>query len=309
MNALFRAVGVSKQAYHQQAKRNAAAAVRAQGLFQQADRYRAEHPGCGVEKLYYTLNPEGIGRDRYCDLLLSNGYRVQRRVGYPRTTVPVASDFNNLIEGMLLCRPDQVWQSDITYFRLGEKFGYIVFIIDIYTRSIVGFSVSDNMRAEANVQALKMAIRARGSEVAGLIHHSDRGSQYASRRYVTLLQQHGIHVSMGQKAPDNAYAERVNGIIKNEYLGYWTIRSLADLRRYVRRAVQHYNSERIHRSLPSHLSPAKFEQKVVTLPYQKRPTVIVYAEGNQRTPKASSRGRSWPEKTLLAPACPIATMC
>jgi len=309
MNALFRAVGISKQAYHQQAQRSAAAAARAQALFWQADRYRSVHPGCGVEKLYYTLSPEGIGRDRYCELLLSSGYRVCYRPSHPRTTVPVASQFGNLIEGMLLYRQDQLWQSDITYFRLGERFGYIVFIVDTYTKRIVGHCVSGSLHASANVQALKMALATRGGRVAGLVHHSDRGSQYASKRYTELLQQQGIHVSMGRKATDNAYAERVNGIIKNEYLGYWAISSLADLRRAVRRAVRHYNQERVHRSLPGHQSPTQFEQKVVTWPCQKRPTVIVYAEGNLRTPKASSLGSSWPEKTLPDHVCPIATVC
>jgi len=178
MDALFRAVGLSKQAYHQQARRSAAVETRALALFRQADCYRSKHPGCGVEKLYYTLTPEGIGRDRYCELLLASGYRIRHKPNYTRTTIAAQSGYQNLIEGMLLCGKDQVWQSDITYYWLGDTFGYIVFIVDIYTKRIVGFSTNDNMRAEANVRSLAMALRLRGGKVAGLIHHSDKGGQY-----------------------------------------------------------------------------------------------------------------------------------
>jgi len=308
MNALFRAVGLSKQAYHQQAKRAAAFETQKQALFLQVDAYRSHHAGCGVAKLYDTLNPSWLGRDRFCDLLLSSGYRIRHKPNYTKTTISAESGYQNLIEGMLLCGKDQVWQSDITYYWLGHTFGYIVFIVDIYTKRIVGFSANDNMRAEANVRSLAMALRLRGGKVAGLIHHSDKGGQYIYKKYLKMLGDNGAHVSMGLLATDNAYAERVNGIIKNEYLAYWEINTLEALRRGVTRAVKHYNTQRIHRSLPNHSTPVQFEKELLALPSQKRPKVIVYSEGNRTIRNTANREGYWQEQLLYTPACPIVTL-
>ena len=182
----------------------------------------------------------------------------------------------------MLNRANQLWQSDITYFRIGDNFYYLTFIVDVYTRMIVGYCVSKNLRAEANLKALKMALKSRrGSSLEGLIHHSDRGSQYGNKEYLALLKSKGITISMGEKAQSNAYAERINGIIKNEYLNYKSIDSFSKLKTETRKAVQHYNSKRIHRSLPGKISPSSFEKSLLDLRGNEIPKMIIYSEGNK----------------------------
>lgn len=147
-------------------------------------------------------------------------------------------------------------------------FGYLTFLLDVYDRNIKGFEVADTLRAEVNVRLLKRTLRTQGS-VEGLIHHSDRGSQYGSTEYLQLQRANKIHTSMGLMAQDNAYAERINGIIKNEYLHYWDIRTMEQLKRCTRKAVDHYNTVRKHGAIGK-MSPKEFGQKWLTLESHKR---------------------------------------
>jgi putative transposase len=259
LNELYRVLGISKQAVHQYDKRQAILDNRIIDLIAEADELRAEHPGCGVEKMYYTLRPDFIGRDRFIEAFMELGYRVRRIKNYHRTTIPVYSKYSNLIEGMVISDKNMVWQSDITYFDIKGRFYYLVFIIDVYTRQIVGYAVSDHMRAEANVKALKMAIKEHG---VPMIHHSDRGGQYVHKGYTKLLKENGVQISMGQKAQDNAYAERINGTIKNDYLKHWKVESFEMLKRKVKQAVMHYNTKRIHSALPNRVTPDTFAKNI-----------------------------------------------
>lgn len=238
---------------------------------------RKEHPGCGVEKMYYTLKPKFLGRDNFIDIFMDLGYRVDRPKNYIRTTYSSHLKFPNLIEAMEIYGPNQLWQTDITYFHLSGKFYYLVFILDVYTRKIIGYNVSDNMRVESNIIALKQALKSCSkTSLATLVHHSDRGSQYTSTRYLNLLKTHNIKVSMGFKAQDNAYVERVNGIMKNEYLYKWQIRNFKELKRKLKKAITHYNGKRIHRSLPNRTTPDKFEQLVLNLNDHKKLKMVIY---------------------------------
>lgn len=305
---MFQAAAISKQAVHKkrQACRPDATAERKAALIAAAYELRDEHPGCGVEKIYDTLAPDWIGRDKACGLLLQAGLRLKRKAPFRRTTFSVRSRYENLIEGMLLTNKNQLWQTDITYFELGGRWYYLVFIVDVYTRVIVGYHASDHMRAEANIEALKMALKSQGAaRLSGLIHHSDRGSQYHDGAYLKLLSQSGIWVSMAVSGPDNAYAERVNGTIKNEYLELMHLESFAQLKGALKAAVAHYNQKRIHRSLPGKTTPQRFEKELIHLTTQKRPKVIVYADGNPNLQAASGRLEVYPEKDLQAPVCPM----
>jgi len=263
LNSLYQVLGISKQAIHRYDKRQRVFDKKLMDLMIEVDELRSEHPGCGVEKMYNTLQPGFIGRDRFIEHFMELGYRLKRIRNYHRTTLPASHKYPNLIEGILVKRKNTVWQSDITYFDVEGKFYYIVFIIDVYTRQIVGYSVSDNLRAEANIKALKMALRNHG---APKIHHSDRGSQYIDKRYVKLLTDNGADVSMGLQAQDNAYAERINGTIKNDYLKYWEIKSFNELKVCVKKAVDHYNSKRIHDNLPNRSAPDEFEKLMERYP-------------------------------------------
>jgi transposase-like protein len=305
MSDIYHFAGISKQGYHQEVIREKLFQERLSILLIEVDILREAHPGCGIEKMYYTLLPSWLGRDRFVDHFLKLGYRVKPLRNYIRTTYPANFRFNNLIEGLLLWNKNQLWQSDITYFKVGVDYCYLVFIIDVYTKQIIGFQASNHMRAEANLLALKMAIKTSEHSIKGLIHHSDRGSQYGEKQYVKLLENNGAHISMGYVAQDNAYAERVNGTIKNEYLRYWDIKDLETLKKKLKSAVNHYNNNRIHRSLPKRSTPNGFEKNILTLHSQKRPTVTVYAEGKPKITEASSLQYLWPEKTLWFPVCPI----
>ena len=275
-------LGITKQAVYQYKQRAELFDISLSDLIIQVDELRKEHPGCGVEKMYKTLKPDFLGRDKFIEIFMKIGYRVKNLKNYVRTTIPTHLKYPNLIEGMLVNKPNQVWQSDITYFYLNGKFYYIVFILDVYTRKIVGYKISDNMRAEANIAALKQAIKSQKKSLEGLVHHSDRGGQYVDKTYLKLLENNRIVVSMGLKAQDNAYAERINGIIKNEYLKRWEIKSSSDLKRKLNKAVKHYNERRFHSSLPNDLSPENFEKSLLDLYSQKRPKVIIYAEGKNK---------------------------
>jgi len=274
-------------------------------LVTQADEIKKEHPGCGVEKMYETLQPQTMGRDKFCEVFLSLGYGVKRIKNYRKTTIAGHVNYPNLIEGLYVDRPNQVVQSDITYFDLNGKFYYIVFIIDVYTKMILGYQVSNHMRAEANLKALEMALKKMQIKPGELIHHSDRGSQYGSDLYRKKLQSKGIHISMGMKATDNAYAERLNGIIKNEYLRKWNIKDEQDLKVKTRKAVNHYNDKRKHRSLRMKYSPTSFQNAWLTLKPQDRPKVIIYTEGKPNLKEASSLSEIYPRTDPKAHICPM----
>jgi putative transposase len=305
MNNLYNMLQISKQAVHQHSQREKVFSNKISSLLIEIDVLRSEHPGCGVEKMYYTLRPDWIGRDKFIETMMGLGYGVKPIKSFIRTTIPACYKYPNLIEGMLLWDKNQLWQSDITYILVGGRFYYLVFIVDVYTKIIHGYQASDHLRATANRAALRMAIRRCNGNIHGMIHHSDRGSQYIDTIYTQMLLKHKVYISMGLKAQDNAYAERVNGIIKNEYLKYRDISSLADLRKQVKKAVTHYNEKRIHGSLPEKQTPVQFEKKLINLSSQKRPKVIIYAEGNPRIKEVLNHLDSLPEKNPKAPICPM----
>lgn len=271
LNALYRAAGLSKQAVHQARARRARFDADLSEVITAMDELRAVHPGCGLEKAYYTLRPSFVGRDRFIGLFKGLGYGCRCPRRRPRTTRAGLHRFPNRIEGRTFDGPGQVWQSAITYVDLGARFAYVIFLVDIYTKMIVGYRVSDHLRAEANVLALRGAIRRYG---APQIHHSDRGSQYGSGAYVDLLRSHKVEVSMRQTGSENAYAERTGGTIKNEYLVHREIADVVTLRREVGRSVRHYNGSRLHNHL-GRRTPLSFARGYGELPASERPVVRI----------------------------------
>ncbi len=205
--------------------------------------------------MYSTLKPDFIGRDRFIDLFMDLGFRLKKKRNYKRTTYASSVYYPNLIKGMKVSTPSMVWQSDITYIYVDEKFYYAVFIIDVYTKKIVGYQISNHMRATANVDALKMALKYNRSP---MIHHSDRGGQYIYKGYVKVLNDNESQISMALSAQDNAYAERINRTIKEEYLDYWKPKNFQQLKRQINRAVKHYNTKRPYNNIGK-LTPVDFE--------------------------------------------------
>ncbi len=272
MNKLYKTIGVSKQAVNQYAKRQLIFDTNVSNLVTEAEELRYEHPGCGVEKMYDTLKPDFIGRDRFVDTMMDLGFRVKRKRNYKRTTISSKIYYPNLIKGMEVDRPSQIWQSDITYIPVGGKHYYAVFIIDVYTKKIVGYQVSDHMRATANVQALQMAL---SKHPPPEVHHSDRGSQYIYKDYISLLKKQGSQISMALSAQDNAYAERINRTIKEEYIDHWKPKTFSELKRFVKRAVIQYNDRRPHNNLEKR-SPIEFEKQWSTMKDNNKPKLTIF---------------------------------
>jgi len=304
MNSLYKVIDISKQAVHQYALREALLEDKMKVLLREAEALRAEHPGCGIEKMYYTLSPDFIGRDRFIELFMQLGFRIQKAKNYRKTTIASKLYYPNLIKGMQINAPNIVWQSDITYIEIGDRFYYAVFIIDVYTKEIVGYSTSDHMRATANLRALKIAIKKYG---VPKIHHSDRGSQYVYKVYIKLLKSHNTMISMGLTAQDNAYAERINRTIKEEYLSKWNINSFIKLKRAVNKAVKHYNTKRLHNNI-NRMIPNEFRKHVLSLNEQERPTVTIYTEvknkslgisNPQRFKQELTQARNYPKSKMM----------
>jgi len=254
MTQLYKYIGVSRQAIDQYGKRQEAFDSRVLCLLSEVEELRKEHPGCGLEKMYFTLNPFFLGRDKFIEMFMDLGFRLKKRINYKRTTYAVASKYKNLIKGLAISSPSIVWQTDITYYDVDNKFYYAVFIIDVYTKIIVGYRVSDNMRATANIEAMKMALR---NYKAPSIHHSDRGGQYLYNDYIELLLDNKCKISMCKSSQDNAYAERINRTIKEEYLDYWKPKDFKQLKAYTKKAVEHYNNKRNHNHL-GRMKPIEF---------------------------------------------------
>lgn len=232
----------------------------------------------GCRKMALMLKQPGLGRDKTEALLLGAGFRIIYPPNYIKTTHSVRfRRFSNLIEGMRLTSINKVVQTDITYLWVKDRFYYLVFIIDVYSRLITGYHVSCGLEAQANMKALRMMIQLRGKQnIKGLIHHSDRGSQYNCNEYLGILKEHDIKVSMCNEAWENAYTERINRTIKHEYLRHRHIDCLQTLRKEMTRAIKLYNQKRPHWSLLEQMNPEQFEKYVEKLSKAKRPKMMIY---------------------------------
>ena len=261
MKDLYELLNKTRQGHHQWLKRQACRKLEAIVILSDVQAIRMRHPRIGMRKLYRLVNPPGIGRDKFIKLLRENGLALNRVKNYRRTTYSIAHlAYDNKIEGLELDGVNQLWVSDITYYTNRKRHYYLTFIMDVYSRKIVGYAASDSLAAQSNIKAMKMALKNR-KPCAGMIHHSDRGSQYIHHEYVELLKINGIQISMGNKAWQNAHAERINGTIKNEYLyPKGEIDSLKSLQKKLTQQVKLYNEERPHQELPEELSPSQFEQ-------------------------------------------------
>lgn len=250
---------------------------------------RSVHPAIGGRKLYALLQQQiqeqgiRIGRDALFNLLRENGLLIRRRRRKVITTWSKHPfrKYRNLIRDFIPSGPNQLWVSDITYLKTQQGFVYISFITDAYSRKIVGYDLSDNLESINALQALQSAIQATTEPLNGLIHHSDRGIQYCCHDYVNLLQHHQIQISMTQNGDplENAIAERINGIIKHEYMFHQNIHDKQHARKILKQAVNLYNKNRPHLSC-NMLTPEQVHHQQQTPKrlwknyYQKRTTIV-----------------------------------
>ncbi|MFN2429927.1 MAG: transposase [Cryomorphaceae bacterium] len=224
---------------------------------------REDHPEMGLREMYSKIKPDRLGRDAF-ELLCKNaglGVRIIKN-GYKTTDSSGTRFFDNLLEGTVVNRPNQFWQSDITYYLINARFHYITLIQDTFTKRIVGHSASSSLATVCTtLPALIMAISCRkGTVLSGLIFHSDGGGQYYHKGFLALTQKSEIINSMGKSCYENAMAESLNGVIKNKYLRHRSINSLSDLSRELDRTVLLYNTDKPHSALQK-MTPVSFEEK------------------------------------------------
>jgi len=220
---------------------------------------REDHPRMSSRQMYRLLNPVHMGRDRFEVFCFANGFKVSVKRAYQRTTNSWGvTRFANLLVGYEVTGVNQVWVSDITYYRIGERFYYLTFILDRYSRFIVGHSASETLlTTSTTLPALQMALKAR-KLLTNLIIHSDGGGQYYCKDWLKLTRQHQIRNSMCESVYENAHAERINGTIKNDYLAYYSPQNYTELIAMTSKAVLKYNYQRPHQSL-GNISPNEYE--------------------------------------------------
>jgi putative transposase len=262
-------LGYTPQAYHKKTKQHFNKEVNEQLIIQQVHTLRKEQPRCGARKLLLMLQPFfiqhniAIGRDAFFDLLSKNKMLVRKTKRSVHTTNSKHHfrRYPNLAKDFTPLKAHELWVSDITYIPLKDRFAYLFLITDAYSRKIVGHHVSDDMKVSSAVVALKKALDQKPVETI-VLHHSDRGLQYCSNEYVSLLQQHNALISMTQSGDplENAIAERVNGILKTELISssYHDIDKAAIS---IARAVTIYNFKRRHSSLNYQIPNDVHQQK------------------------------------------------
>jgi transposase InsO family protein len=217
--------------------------------------YRILKSGLEARQIY-------IGRDRFFEVLRQNGLLVNRR----RRTVTTQSRhrlplYPNLSKGLQVEQAEQLWVSDITYIRVGEGFCYLILITDAYSRRIMGWNFGQSMDTSFCVEALKMALGSRQYPERELMHHSDRGMQYCSRLYTETLKNKGIGISMTENGDplENAIAERMNGILKDNFELSRTFSSFEEAQGFIFEAIRYYNDRRPHSSC-DYLTPKEAHQ-------------------------------------------------
>jgi transposase InsO family protein len=270
LRELCRLSGHSRQAYYQYRKVETKRVLEEDLVIQQVLHHRKLQPRTGTRKLHELLQPfmdaHGfyLGRDLLFDVLRANHLLIVNRKAKPRTTFSahLLKKYPDLAKGLIVNRPNALWVSDITYIRLfRDEFAYLSLVTDAYSRKIVGFHLSENLSADSCLLALQMALADNAPAKDGLIHHSDRGAQYCSHVYTGLLLSHHIGISMTQGGDprDNAIAERVNGILKQELLQerYPDMHSACQ---GVEQAIDIYNRLRLHSSIDM-LTPEQAHQR------------------------------------------------
>ena len=281
MDVLCGLFGRSKQAFYQHHRKADENRIDKERILLHIREIRDNLPGCGIRKIHEMLRRYHhtchSGRDRLFDLLREEGMLIRKRKRKKRTTY---SDhhmrvYPNAVTDVIPVRPNEIWVSDITYLQYLDKDYYLFLVTDAYSHKIVGWRLSDNMKVNNAVQALRMALRQR-KDKNHLIHHSDRGSQYASYKYMRLLKRNGIMPSMTENGDprENAIAERVNGILKEEFFKYMQLTE-NNINKEIANAITNYNTRRIHYSIglmtpeEAHRSTGKLDRMWKKYPYRK----------------------------------------
>jgi len=278
----YQSIGTSKQATHQLIERRIRIREQTGYLSKLISEIRADHPTLSCRAMYHKIQPVGIGRDAFEELCKELGFTIERKLNLHRTTDSFGvMRFDNLLESMTLTGINQAWSSDITYYEIDGLYYYITFVMDCYSRKILGCQVSKRLTTEeTTLPALQQAVQTRGGTLpVGLVFHSDGGGQYYAKSFLKFTAQHLMQNSMCEYAYENGKAERLNGIIKNNYLIHYTIKTFKRLCKYVDRTVLLYNTDRPHKAL-KYLTPDEYENKCILLQQQTKPKMTESLNAN-----------------------------
>lgn len=262
MNQIYRAIGTSKQNVHQRLNRDLMQLEESEQLIGIIHQVREDHPTMGAQALYQKLRPATMGRDRFYRWYKSKGFTIMPSKNWRRTTDSSGViRFKNLVDGIQLKKINQVWVTDITYYEMGDKFFYLTFIMDQYSRKIKGFHASRSLHTEeTTIPALRMAMKHLDRSQKPIIH-SDGGGQYYSKSFLALTNGRFMN-SMGESAYENPHAERLNRTIKNNYLKHYNPDNFDALNKQLARAVEMYNDGKPHKSLRG-MTPKQFESRLI----------------------------------------------
>lgn len=283
MEALYQLVGISRQGFHKHRKQVLSHSRQEEQIIERAKHYRQTHCRMGARPLHVMmkgLEPQellyGIGRDKFEEILISNDLTVSPIRVFHKTTYSGAFRFPNLVEGLEIKQLNQVWVSDLTYYRLIDGWAYLTFILDLYSRRCLGYALAQTLDTEkTTLPALEMALKERAIQnfEHRLFFHSDGGGQFYDKGFLSRLQHFGIRSSMAECVYENPHMERFHGTAKNNYLIPWGVNSVAKLRKELPRFVYLYNYVRPHESL-NYKTPVAFEQFVQQIPLCQRPLVL-----------------------------------
>jgi transposase InsO family protein len=248
--------GIDRQVYYRKIKRRLIKQDKATLVVKMVLEIRTQMPRIGSRKLYYLLNQDlktlKIGRDKFIDILRANHLLIIPKRSYHITTNSHHRfrKYKNQLLDLQINQPEQVWVSDITYIGKREKPCYLSLITDAYSKKIVGYSVSNNLNTESSLVALRLAVKQRKNKEIPLIHHSDRGLQYCANEYQRILNKNEIQPSMTQNSDpyENAVAERINGILKQEFYIDKYNQDLPVMKQIIKQTVAIYNNKRPHLS-------------------------------------------------------------
>ena len=249
-------LGLSRQVYYRAIRSKEKRQSIANDVIDLVQSIRMYQPRIGTRKLYHILQDSlrslGVGRDRLFAILKANHLLIKPKRSYHITTNSHHRfrKHKNLIENLDIIRPEQVWVSDITYVGNRSNPMYLSLVTDAYSKMIVGYYVSNTLAVDSSIKALKQAIKNRKYPKETLIHHSDRGLQYCSNQYQRILQRHTIKCSMTESYDpyQNAVAERINGILKQEFLINTEKINIKMMKTIVQQSVEIYNTKRPHLS-------------------------------------------------------------
>ena len=270
--------GYSRQVYYRAVKAEKARQQRAQKVVQLVQEKRMIMPRLGTRKLYHLLQPElntlGVGRDKLFQILKANHMLIHPRKTYHITTNSHHRfrKHKNLIVNLSIVRPEQLWVADITYVGTRENPMYLALVTDAYSKKIMGYNVSGSLSVTGALSALKQALKNRRYPDKQMIHHSDRGLQYCSNPYQSCLSKAGVVCSMTESYDPyaNAIAERINGILKQEFIEVVQADKLEIMKTLVKESVKVYNTERPHLSCSMNTPDLMHKQNRITLKSYKK---------------------------------------